>query len=92
MDIAVQFILCSHVTTTATRRATNADKTVTTSGQPGGLQPCRFPTLQSINDLDHMSQNVQMNKYINKIKNEKNPVKSTAVSASNRATTICLSF
>ena len=28
------------------------------SGQPGGLQPCRFPILQSINYFIHMLQNV----------------------------------
>ena len=51
------FILCSHMTTMAAWRATNTDKMATNSGQPGELQPCRFPILQSINYLDHMSQN-----------------------------------
>ena len=40
------FILCSHLTTMATWRATNADKMASNSGQPGELQPCRFPILQ----------------------------------------------
>ena len=52
MGVCGVFILSSHVTSMATCRA-NADKMVTNSGQPGGLQPCRFPILQSINYLDH---------------------------------------
>ena len=39
---------------TATWRA-NADEMVTNSGQPGELQPCRFPLLQSINYLNHVT-------------------------------------
>ena len=49
LHISAIFILCSHETTMATWRATNADKMATNSGQPGELQPCRFPMLQSIN-------------------------------------------
>ena len=53
------FILCSHVTTMATWRTTNAGKMATNSGQPRELQPCRFPIglLQSINYLDYKCSN-----------------------------------
>ena len=51
------YILCSHVTAMATWRATDADKMATNSGQPGELQPCRFPILQSVNYLDHKCSN-----------------------------------
>jgi len=56
----LQFTLCNHVITMDTRRPTNADKMVTNSGQPGELQPCKFPILKSINYLDHLSLNVKI--------------------------------
>ena len=36
-EVIVLFILCSHVVTMATWRATNTDKMLTNSGQPGEL-------------------------------------------------------
>jgi len=41
-----------------TWRETNADKMATYTSQPGELQPCKFPILQTINYLDHMSPNL----------------------------------
>jgi len=45
------FILCSHMTTMDSWRATNADKMATNSGQPGELQPCKFSILKSFSHL-----------------------------------------
>ena len=40
------------------------------SGQPGELQPCRFSILQSIDHLDHISQNVKIKKISKRKKNK----------------------